>query len=45
MALLEVGGKAPDFTLSNQDKNDISLSDFGGQKVLLWFVPRAFGSN
>ena len=45
MALLEVGSKTPDFTLSNQDRNDISLSDFEGQNVLLWFVPRAFGSN
>ena len=45
MALLEIGSEAPDFTLPDQDRNDISLSDFTGKNVLIWFVPRAFGSN
>ena len=38
--LLE-GTKAPDFTLDDQDGNSISLSDFAGQNVLLWFYPKA----
>ena len=39
--MLKVGAKAPDFTLDVQDGTQISLSDFQGQKVLLWFYPRA----
>ena len=38
--LLE-GTKAPDFTLDDQDGKSISLSDFAGQNVLLWFYPKA----
>ena len=33
--LLE-GSKAPDFTLEDQDGNPVSLSDFKGQKILIW---------
>ena len=39
--MLEVGNKAPDFTLDDQDGNPVSLSSFKGQKVLLWFYPKA----
>jgi len=39
--MLKEGVKAPSFTLENQDGNSISLSDFDGQKVLLWFYPKA----
>ena len=39
--MLKVGAKAPDFTLNDQDGTQVSLSDFQGQKVLLWFYPRA----
>ena len=39
--MLEVGSKAPDFTLDDQDGNSVSLSNFKGQKVLLWFYPKA----
>ena len=39
--MLEVGIKAPDFTLDDQDGNQVSLSNFKGQKVLLWFYPKA----
>ena len=39
--MLKVGEKAPDFTLNDQDGIQISLSDFQGQKLLLWFYPRA----
>ena len=39
--MLEVGSKAPDFTLDDLDGNPVSLSSFKGQKVLLWFYPKA----
>lgn len=39
--MLEIGSKAPDFTLDDQDGNSVSLSNFKGQKVLLWFYPKA----
>lgn len=38
--MLEVGTKAPDFTLLDQDGNKVSLSDFRGQKVALYFYPK-----
>ena len=39
--MLEEGTKAPDFTLEDQNGNSISLSDFLGQNILLWFYPKA----
>lgn len=39
--MLEVGTKAPDFKLPDQDGNDVSLSDYAGKKVVLWFFPKA----
>ena len=39
--MLEIGNKAPEFTLPDQDGNDVSLSDFAGKKVVLWFFPKA----
>lgn len=38
--LLEVGSKAPDFTLSDQNGTVHSLSDYKGQRVILYFYPR-----
>lgn len=38
--MLEIGTKAPDFTLLNQNNESVSLSDFKGQKVILYFYPR-----
>ena len=38
--LLEVGAKAPDFTLSDAEGNSVSLSDFAGKKVVLYFYPK-----
>lgn len=38
--MLEQGTKAPDFTLMNQQGQSVSLSDFRGQKVVLYFYPR-----
>ncbi|NKB20870.1 MAG: redoxin domain-containing protein [Alphaproteobacteria bacterium] len=45
MAQLDIGSEAPSFTLPNQDGKDISLSDYSGKNVLVWFFPRAFGNN
>ena len=39
--MLEVGTNAPDFTLPDQDGKDVSLSDYAGKKVVLWFFPKA----
>ncbi len=39
MAKLEVGKKAPAFTLNNQDGAKVSLKDFAGQRVVLYFYP------
>ena len=38
--MLEKGMKAPEFTLGDKDGNTVSLSDFSGQKVVLYFYPR-----
>ena len=38
--LLEVGTKAPSFTLPDQDGKMVSLKDFKGQKVVLYFYPK-----
>lgn len=38
--MLPVGTKAPDFTLKNKDGNEVSLSDFAGKKVVLYFYPK-----
>ncbi len=38
--MLKVGMTAPDFTLSNQEGNLISRSDFVGKTVVLYFYPK-----
>ena len=38
--MLEVGTKAPNFTLADKDGNAISLSDFIGKRVVLYFYPK-----
>ena len=38
--MLEAGTKAPAFTLPDKDGNPVSLSDFAGKKVVLYFYPR-----
>ncbi len=40
--MIEVGAQAPEFTLRNQDGEDVSLSDYRGRKVLLVFYPMDF---
>ena len=38
--MLSVGTKAPDFTLPDQNGDEHSLSDYRGQKVILYFYPK-----
>lgn len=38
--MLEVGMKAPGFTLPDKNGNNVSLSDFIGKKVVLYFYPK-----
>ncbi|MDZ7289895.1 MAG: thioredoxin-dependent thiol peroxidase [candidate division KSB1 bacterium] len=38
--MLEVGQKAPDFTLFSDEGKPVSLSQFRGQKVVLYFYPK-----
>jgi len=39
--MLEPGDLAPDFDLPNQDGETISLEDYRGQRVVVYFYPRA----
>ncbi|MGO1949114.1 MAG: thioredoxin-dependent thiol peroxidase [Mycobacteriaceae bacterium] len=39
--ILEAGDTAPSFTLTDDHGNEVSLSDFAGRKVLVYFYPRA----
>ena len=39
--MLPEGSKAPDFTLENQEGELVELKDFVGQKLLIWFFPKA----
>ena len=38
--MLKIGDKAPAFTLTDKDGNAVSLSDFAGKKVVLYFYPK-----
>src|SRR3954463_13165418 len=39
--MIEAGEQAPDFTLPDQDGNDVALSALKGQTVVLYFYPKA----
>lgn len=41
MTTLKVGDKAPEFTSPDQDGNTVSLNDFKGKKLVLFFYPKA----
>lgn len=41
MTNLKPGDKAPDFTAKDQDGNSISLGDYKGRKLVLFFYPKA----
>lgn len=38
--MLKIGDKAPGFTLKDKENNEVSLSDFTGMKVVLYFYPK-----
>jgi peroxiredoxin Q/BCP len=38
---VKIGEVAPGFTLRNQDEQEVSLSSFAGQKVVVYFYPAA----
>ena len=38
--MLEIGTKAPEFTLPDKDGNAVSLTDFAGKKVVLYFYSK-----
>ena len=38
--MLQIGTKAPDFTLFDKEGNAVSLSDFLGKRVVLYFYPK-----
>jgi peroxiredoxin Q/BCP len=40
MTPLKEGDKAPDFKAKDQDGNDVSLSDYKGKNVILYFYPQ-----
>jgi peroxiredoxin len=42
--VIEVGAKAPDFSLLDQEGNEVSLSDFAGRKLVIAFYPGDFSS-
>ena len=39
--LLNISDKAPNFSLPDSNGELVSLSNFKGQKVVLWFFPKA----
>lgn len=41
MTLIQTGARAPQFTLPDQDGNPVSLGDFAGRRVVLYFYPKA----
>ncbi|NQX84710.1 MAG: thioredoxin-dependent thiol peroxidase [Flavobacteriaceae bacterium] len=41
MTSLKVGDQAPNFTAKDQDGNTVTLGDFKGQKLVLFFYPKA----
>ena len=39
--MLEIGSEAPAFSVRDQHGESVRLADLRGQKVLLWFYPKA----
>jgi peroxiredoxin Q/BCP len=39
--MLKIGDKAPEFKLKSDTGTDVSLQDFEGQRVVLFFFPKA----
>lgn len=42
--MIEVGSPAPSFSLPDQDRNDVSLADFSGERLIVCFYPGDFTS-
>jgi thioredoxin-dependent peroxiredoxin len=40
LGLVAVGEEAPDFTLETDDGKQVSLKDYRGKKILLYFYPK-----
>jgi peroxiredoxin Q/BCP len=40
--MLGEGDRAPDFTLPDQNGNPVSLEDFRGRWLVMWWFPKAF---
>jgi peroxiredoxin len=40
--MIEPGARAPDFTLPDQDRNEVSLGDYAGRRLVLAFYPADF---
>ena len=38
--MVKIGAKAPDFRLQNQDDNGVSLKEFAGKWIVLYFYPK-----
>jgi peroxiredoxin Q/BCP len=38
---MQINDKVPDFTLLDQNGEKVSLKDFKGKTVVLWFYPKA----
>ena len=45
MKTLQAGDLAPQFTLPNQDNQPVSLGNFKGKKVLVYFYPKALNTR
>jgi len=39
--MLDIGTKAPNFTLPDANGDQVSLTQFNGHKIILWFFPKA----
>jgi thioredoxin-dependent peroxiredoxin len=39
--MLEIGDQAPDFSLPSHEGSDVSLKDFKGKMLVLYFFPKA----
>ena len=39
--MLDIGTQAPDFSVQDHHGKNVSLKDFRGKKVVIWFYPKA----
>ena len=45
MKTLQAGDKAPQFSLQNQNDETVSLADFAGKKVLVYFMQKQLNQD